>query len=370
MDRNKVIVKTSVLGIIGNVLLVVAKIFVGVLAASVSIITDAVNNLTDALSSLVTVVGTKLSGRRPDRKHPYGHGRIEFITSSIIGVFIFVAGASAVYESIMSLINGDAPTYSVYSFIVISLAVIAKIGLGLYFRMQGKRVDSDALKASGIDALLDSILSFGTLVGAIVSYFWGLHLEGYIGIAIGLFIIKSSIDVYRESASKIIGERTEQALIDRISADIAKDEQVFGVYDLIINNYGADRNIGSVHVEVDDNLTAKEIQFLERRIAYLCYLKYHTIMTVGVYAKNVDTELNKTIKSEVYAILSEFPEIIQVHGFYVETEKKIISADVIISFDVRDAEKIYETAKSKIVAAFPDYTVELILDRDFSVSQS
>ena len=368
MDRNKIIIKTSVLGILGNVLLVVAKIFVGVLAASVSIITDAVNNLTDALSSLTTVVGTKLSGRRPDREHPYGHGRIEFITSSIIGVFILVAGATAVYESVMSLIDGDAPTYSVYSFIVISLAVLAKIGLGIYFRAQGKKVNSDALKASGIDALLDSALSFGTLVGAVISHFFGLHLEGYIGIAIGLFIIKSSIDVYRESASKIIGERTDKELINRISEDIAKDEQVYGVYDLIINNYGADRNIGSVHVEVDDDLTAKEIQFLERRIAYLCYLKYHTVMTVGVYARNVETELNKSIKSRVFAILSEFPEIIQVHGFYVDPETKIISADVIISFDVKAAETIYETAKSRIAAAFPEYTVELILDRDFSVS--
>lgn len=368
MDRNKVIVKTSVFGITGNILLVFAKILVGVLAASISIVTDAVNNLTDALSSLITVIGTKLSGKRPDRKHPYGHGRIEFITSSIIGVLIFVAGATAVYESVMSLIGGDAPTYSVYSFIVISLAVLAKIGLGLYFRAQGKKVNSDALKASGIDALLDSVLSFGTLVGALVSFFFGLHLEGYIGIAIGLFIIKSSVDVFRESASKIIGERTEKELIDQISADIAKDEQVFGVYDLIINNYGADRNIGSVHVEVDDDLTAKEIQFLERRIAYLCYVKYHTVMTVGVYAKNTETELNKSIKSRVYAILSEFPEIIQIHGFYVDPEKKVISADVIISFDVKEAEKIYDTACERVSAAFPDYSVQIILDRDFSVS--
>ena len=140
------------------------------------------------------------------------------------------------------------------------------------------------------------------------------------------------------------------------------------MYDLIINNYGADRNIGSVHVEVDDDLTAKEIQFLERRIAYMCYEKYHTVMTVGVYAKNTETELNKSIKSRVYSILSEFPDIIQVHGFYVDPERKIISADIIISFEVKNAEKIYAEACAKVSADFPDYSVQIILDRDFSVS--
>ena len=153
-----------------------------------------------------------------------------------------------------------------------------------------------------------------------------------------------------------------------MSADIAKDEQVFGVYDIIINNYGTDRNIGSVHVEVDDDLTAKEIQFLERRIAYLCYEKYHTIMTVGVYAKNTEDELSKSIKSRVFATLSTFPEILQIHGFYVDAENKVISADVIISFDVKNAEEIYSAAKEKIAKEFPDYNVHLVLDRDFSLT--
>lgn len=368
MNREKEIITTSVIGVIGNVLLVIGKIIIGLLAASISIITDAVNNLTDAMSSIVTVVGTKLSDKRPDKKHPFGYGRIEFITSSIIGMFIVAAGVMAIYESVNSLIKGESPTYSLYSFIIIVLAIIVKIVLGLFFKNRGNRVNSDALKASGTDALLDSILSLGTLVGAIISFFFGVHLEGYIGIAIGLFIIRTSFEVFRESISKIIGTRADAEFVSAMTDDIMKNEHVYGVYDLILNNYGTDRYIGSVHIEVDDDMTAKEIQFLEREIAYVCYDKYHTIMTVGVYAKNVENEFSRTVKESIIKAIAHHPEIIQTHGFYVNEEKKIISIDIIISFDCKDIEKLYEHVNSEITKLYPDYTVHIILDKDYSVS--
>ena len=369
MDRDKQIIRTSIVGIAGNVLLVIGKIIIGLLAGAISIITDAVNNLTDALSSIVTIVGTKISNKKPDRKHPYGHGRAEFITSSLIGMLIFVAGFMALYESIGSLISGEEPTYSIYSFVVISLAIVVKIVLGLFFRMRGKKANSDALKASGLDALLDSVLSLGTLVCAIISYTTNVHLEGYVGIAIGLFIIKTSVDVFRESVSKIIGERTDADFIKNMTDDILQDERVYGVYDLILNNYGTDRNIGSVHVEVDDKITAKEIQRLERDLAFLCYEKYHTIMTVGVYARNAETEFEKESKEKANAVVAKYPEIIQMHGFFIDEEKKLLSLDIIVSFDCADASVVHGCVREDLMKLFPEYSVQVILDRDFSVSE-
>lgn len=368
MKRENEIVKTGVVGIAGNVLLVAGKITIGFLASSISIITDAVNNLTDAMSGIVTIVGTKLSTKKPDRKHPYGHGRTEFITSALIAMLIFVAGFLAIYESVTSLIEGSAPTYDVYSFVIISLAVLAKIALGLFFRARGNRFSSDVLRASGTDALMDSILSFGTLVGAVVSYYTGVHLEGYIGIVIGLLIIKSAIDVFRESASKIIGERTDEKFAKDMIGDIGQIPSVLGVYDLIINNYGADRNIASVHVEVDDKMTAKEIQALERTIAYLCYEKYNTIMTVGVYAKNDETDEQKEIKQKILDIVSDYPEIIQTHGFYADEDSKLISVDIIITFECDHAEQTYKEVCERIGKAYPEYTAHVILDKDFSLT--
>lgn len=368
VKREKAIIGTSVVGIGGNVLLVVGKIIVGVFAHSISIITDAVNNLTDALSSIVTIIGTKISNKRPDKKHPYGHGRVEFLTSAIIAMIIFIAGALAIYESITSLINHDEPEYSLYSFIILAIAIAVKVFLGIFFKIRGKKLNSDVLKASGIDALLDVILTIGTLVGAIVSYTTGVHLEGYIGIAIGLFIIKTSIDVFRESASKMIGERTDKEFVDNMTADILAVEGVYGVYDLIINNYGIDRNIASVHVEVDDDMTAKDIQRLERTISYLCFDKYQTIMTVGVYAKHEETEESRRVKAVIDDVVKGFPEVIQVHGFYIDEETATVNFDVIISLDSKDERGIYKSVHDKLHELLPEYHIHIVLDRDYSLT--
>ncbi|MBO4682779.1 MAG: cation diffusion facilitator family transporter, partial [Bacilli bacterium] len=171
--REKGIARTSIVGIVGNFILVATKATIGFIAGSVSIIMDAVNNLTDSLSSIITIIGTKLSGKKPDKKHPFGHGRIEYITSAIVGIIILVAGITAIYESILSIVdhfqNGTMADYSIVSLIIIGVAVFIKLSLGIFFRLQGKKYDSDVLKASGVDALFDVLLSLGTLVGAIVS---------------------------------------------------------------------------------------------------------------------------------------------------------------------------------------------------------
>ena len=161
-NREKAIVKTSFIGIIGNVILVAFKAFVGIIAGSISIIMDAVNNFTDALSSIITIAGTKLANKKADKKHPYGYGRIEYLTSTLIAMLILFAGSMAIYESIKSIIdhfqNGTMPNFATYSIIIIAVAILFKVGIGLFFRKRGKEYDSDALSASGIDALFDSIL--------------------------------------------------------------------------------------------------------------------------------------------------------------------------------------------------------------------
>lgn len=368
MNREKQIVRTSAVGIGGNLLLVAAKSVIGFLSGSISIVTDAINNLTDVLSSVVTIVGAKLAAKHPNKKHPYGYGRIEFVTSSLIGMLIFLAGAMAIYESITSLVKGEEPTYTVYSFVVVSLAVLFKVGLGLYFRYKGKAVDSVALRASGTDALLDSALSFGTLVGAVISYTTGVHLEGYIGILIGLFMLRSAIEVFRESGSKIIGERVDSEFVAQMTQTIMDMPEVYGVYDLIVNNYGPDRNIASVHIEVDGQLTAKQIQILEREIAYVCYTRFHTLMTVGIYARNDQTPAEVAAREVVYEVIGQHPEIIQTHGFFLDEDNHTISVDIIITFDCDYADDVYNAVHAELHQRFPGYAVHIVLDRDYSLT--
>ena len=370
--REKTIVRTSIIGIIGNILLVGFKATIGFIAGSVSIIMDALNNLTDILSSVITIIGTKLSNKKPDKKHPFGHGRIEYITSVLIAALILFAGGLAIYESIKSIIdyfqNKTLPEFTILSLVIIGFGILIKLGIGIFYKIQGKRVDSSSLKASGTDALWDAVLSTATLVGAIFAYTLKWYVEGYLGILIGLFIIKSGIGILRESFSLIIGERHDKDEIASIRKDICEIEGVKGAYDLIINSYGHNKNIGSVHIGVCGNLTAREVQTIERNINAMMYQKYHTIMTVGIYADSTESEKSKEIHQTLVNIIKNYKTILQLHGFFVDEEKMFCNFDLVISFDEKDPEKVIDEVKSAMEKAFPDFTFLVTLDNDYSLS--
>lgn len=366
MNREKKIIHTSVVGIIGNVLLVTGKAIIGLIAGSISIILDAINNLTDTLSSIVTIIGTKLSAKKPDKKHPYGHGRVEYLTSLAVSIIILVTGGSAIYQSINSLIKGDTAEYSDISFIIISLAILVKVGLGLYFRKVAKKVNSDALKGSGTDALFDSLLSLATLIGALVARFTGVFIEGYLGILIGLFIIKTGVEILKDAVSSIIGERASNEFAIAIKQTVNSFPEVIGSYDLILNNYGHNRSIGSIHIEVDDSLTAKEIHPLTRKIAQEVYLKFGVILTVGIYASNTSNPEIREIRKDVYKLMDVYSNIKQIHGFYVDEQLKTISFDILISFDEENPDELRKQIISDMKNKHPNYEYYVVIDNDFS----
>ncbi len=366
MNREKKIIQTSIIGIIGNLALVAGKAIVGFIAGSVSVILDAVNNLTDALSSVVTIIGTKLSTKKPDKKHPYGHGRVEYVTSFIVSIIVLVAGGSAIYESINSLIQGVTPSYTDISLIVIAVAILVKVALGLYYTRVAKKVNSDALKGSGVDALFDSLLSLSTLVGALIARYTGVVIEGYLGILIGLFIIKTGVEILRGALSNIIGERASNEIATAIKDTVNSFPEVLGSYDLILNNYGPNRSIGSIHIEVSDNLTAKEIHPLTRKISQEVYLKFGVILTVGIYASNTSNPEIKEIKQCLEEHIKEVPTIKQVHGFYVDEELKMISFDILIDFDEPNPEGVKNNIIEKLKEHHPNYNYSVIIDNDFA----
>ncbi len=370
--RESTIIRTSIIGIIGNIFLVGFKATIGFIAGSISIVVDALNNLTDALSSVITIVGTKISNKKPDKKHPFGHGRVEYITSTLVAFLILFAGGLAIYESIKSIIdysqNKTLPQFTVWSLAIIGVAILVKVGIGIFYKIQGKKVNSSALKASGTDALWDAALSTGTLIGAIFAYTLGWYVEGYLGILIGLFILKSGIGILRESFSLIIGERHDKEEINNIKKDICAIEGVQGAYDLIINNYGPNKYIGSVHIGVANNLTAREVQIIERNITAMMYMKYNTIMTVGIYADFIETETSKNIHQYLLTIVQDNKNILQLHGFFVDEDKKLCNFDLVISFDEKEPEALIENVKKQLEEKFPEYTFIVTLDSDYSLS--
>ena len=366
INRDKKIIQTSFIGIAANILLVVAKAIIAFIAHSVALFTDAINNLTDSLSSAITIVGTKLAGKKPDKKHPYGHGRVEYLLTLIIGVIILFAGVMAIYESIKALIDNSVAEYNIVSLIVIALAVGVKVFIGLYYMKVGKAVNSEPLKASGKDALFDVLLSTATVVGIITSLIWGINIEGYIGIVIGLFILRTSIEVLHDGVSLIIGERASEEEIQKIKELVSSFDQVKGVYDLIINSYGTNKIIASIHIEVDDKLTAVDIHHLTRSIVSKVYAETGTILTVGIYATNETNPEVKKIKEFIYELVEKEKGINQIHGFYLDEERKLITFDLIFDFEYEKPQKKIAELINLLKNKYPEYSFYIIQDTDFS----
>ena len=365
MERSQKIVRTSVLGIIVNVVLVAFKATVGFIAGSIAVILDAVNNLSDALSSIITIIGTKLAGKAPDKKHPYGHGRIEYITSVIISVIVLIAGVTSGKESIEKIISPTAADYSVVSIIIIVAAIAAKLLMGRYVKKVGKEINSGALIASGSDALFDALVSGGTLAAALISIIWGLSLEGWFGIVISLFILKAGIEMLVETVNSIIGTRADKELTDKLKEKVGGYPEVRGVYDITLHNYGPTQIMGSVHIEVDDNMTAKEIHKLTRTISADVYMTMGIVLTVGIYAANAGDPVIDEIKKLLDAEKEAHEGILQIHGFYADTEQKTVVFDLVIDFKA-DAEEIKTAVEKDMKEKYPDYGFYIVVDSDYS----
>ena len=371
--REKAIVLTSSIGIGGNALLVAFKVFVGILAGSISIIVDAVNNLTDALSSLLTIIGAKLSNKKPDKKHPFGYGRVEYLSAMMIAVLILLAGGTAIVESVKSIIayfqEGEMASYDLTAFLIIAAAIAVKITLGLFFKIRGKQVKSEALSNSGTDALMDSVLSLSTLIGALIGKYANVYVEGYLGCAIGCFILYSGFKALKESLSSIIGERVDKDTVDGLKKLILSHKEVKGVYDLILNSYGVDRVIASAHMELDDNMTAKEIHKLTRTIQAEAYKKYRFLLTLGIYASNESCPKAKAIKEDLAKLVYAEPHIIQMHGYYLDEETSTVTFDVIFSYEEKDPASKIKAITAKLKEKYPEINFYPVLDRDFSEEQ-
>ena len=311
MERNNVIIKTSVLGIVVNIILVLFKATVGFIANSIAIVLDAVNNLSDALSSIITIIGAKLSGKAPDKEHPYGHGRIEYIASTIIAVIVLAAGIAALKESFGKIISPEAANYTAPTLIVVIASIMVKFALGSYVRNVGNKINSKSLVASGTDAFMDAVISFSTLIAAGISIIWKLSLEGYFGLVISIFIIKAGIEIMKDTLSSMIGERIEGELAESIKKRVSEYKEVEGAYDLIIHDYGPSKKMGSIHIQVNDNMTAKEIHKLTRDIQLKLLSEFGIVMTIGIYASNDSDKEAVKIKKELDDIIEEYPEIIQ-----------------------------------------------------------
>ena len=365
-DRNKIIVRTSMVGIFTNVFLVAFKATVGILSNSIAVILDALNNLSDAVSSLVTIIGSKLSTMKPTKRHPMGYGRIEYMSAMIVAFIVLYAGLAAGVRSVRNIFEPQEANYSVTSLIIIGVAVVVKIVLGRYVKAKGKQVNSQALVASGFDALFDAILSFSVFVSAIIFIVFVISLEAYVGLVISVFIIKSGIEMMLDTVNDILGHRADPEVASKIKHIACQVPEVMGAYDLFVNNFGPDKDYATIHVELPDTLTVEQVDVITRQIQQNVYSQTGVILTgVGVYSHNTKDDEAAEIRNNVRKIVLDHEWAIQMHGFYVDVKERTMRFDVVFSFEIDSAEG-QQIIFDQISKEYPDYDITIVADIDIS----
>lgn len=361
--RVKGIIIASIVGIIANLLLTAFKMVVGFLANSIAIILDGVNNASDALSSIITIVGTKLAGMRPSHNHPFGYGRIEYITSMVIAVIILAAGVVSARESIVKIISPAENDYTWITVTVVVVAIFVKIFIGIYLKRAGKRYDSQALVASAVDSNYDAVISFGTLVAALVSMFWNINIDGIVGLIISVFVLKAGIDILKDALDPIIGERENDNFGRQIKEYVSSFDGVIGATDLVLDNFGPQDIIGVIRIGVNDTMPASRIYEISRGIERGVKKKFGVSMMVGIYTVN-DSPEYAPMHAHLQDLAAKHPEVLEVHGFYVEERTHTVNFDIVIDFK-SDTESVRNSIIDEMKKKYPNYTFNVVTDQDF-----
>ena len=315
--RGKYGVLSGLVGIVTNLILCSIKIFAGLISGSLSIMADGINNLSDAGSSIVTMVGFKLATLPPDEEHPFGHERIEYISGMIVAFIIVIIGLSLLKSSIEKIINPTPVEANVYVYIILVSSILLKLWQGMFNRKVGKKINSTAILATAQDSLNDVISTFVVLVGIIVSILTSLNIDGYLGILVSLFILKSGIDLVRETAKPLIGVAPSKEEVEEISNKILSYDGILGIHDLVFHSYGPNKKFITVHTEVDASvnvmLSHDMIDNIERDF------KYDLNIDLVIHMDPVDIQDENTnfYKKVVQEIIENYDSTFSIHDFRI-----------------------------------------------------
>ena len=371
LTREKKILHASMVGIVSNIALCGAKAAIGILSNSIAIVLDAMNNLSDALSSVLTFAGIRLAGRPANRNHPFGFGRFEYLTTMTIALIILATGVFSLVQSFRKAVDPEPSEYTWVGLAVLAAAVAAKLAMSRYFRKSGEAAASETLKVTASDALFDAVITAATLTAALVSVFFGdvaPWLDGVLGIGISAVIIRAGFKMVMSPLDRLLGERVDHALIEKLKKEISADSEVKGVYDVIIHDYGPGRKLGSVYIGVEDTMSAHEIQDLTRRIQSRILGRYGILFTIGVHAMNWKDPASRVMYDRIMDMLKRTPGVIEVHGLYIDPKDRTISFDVVVDFNVKDLEGFRRKLVSEVRDCYPDYRSDVVIDYDYSTS--
>ena len=364
-SRDSIITTTSGLGIAVNLLIASAKVIVGIIASSIAIISEGVNNASDALTSVLTLIGAKLAKKHPDSKHPFGHGRVEYLTSLVIAAFILFTGIELIIGSVGKIIEPTDPSISYLSLIFIAVTAVIKLFLGLYTIKMGKKAGSEALVGVGLDCRNDCFASIITILAAVVFLVFRVSLDAYAGILTSLLILKAGIDILTETVSLIIGKPGDKELAEQIYREIRSTEGIVNAADLMLHNYGPDAYSGSVNVEIDHEKTVGEVYAILHALQLRIMHEHKVTIVFGIYAVDNDHEDSRQIRKELASFVREHKHITSYHAVYIDPNTDDIYCDLVVDYDLRDWGALEKEFKEYMATLHPDKSIMLTIETDF-----
>ncbi|MBQ4177258.1 MAG: cation transporter [Lachnospiraceae bacterium] len=361
--RNHDIIHAGIVILVVETLLFTFKFIIGHRIESIALESDAVNNLTDALYALITIITTWFAGKSPDRSHPYGYGRIEYLSVLSISILGLYLGLNMTSSVLSGFLKPEIPEYDLSAYIQIIAGLIVKAFLCIYMLAAGRKTQSPALKSFGEDAVLDILLSLGPLVSAYVFLRFHLYLELWISVIICFFILRAAAQTLVQTADALVGRRSDRQFLHDLKRTVMTVDGVEGVHDVSVHNYGKMQEFGSIHISVSGRLSARQVDEISREICHLVLEKHgFTIKTVGVYTVDGGNEVCTRMEEEIRTFLEGYDDVLQVHGLLVDADRKDINADVVIDYAALRRQMVYDEIEMRLKEKYPEYRVYITRD--------
>ena len=364
-NREGVVVTVSALGILVNLISAAVKVVIGVAVSSIAIVSEGVNNATDSATSLITIVGTKLSAKHPTEKHPFGYGRIEYLTSLLISVLILITGAELMESSVKLIFHPEEMSISYSTMAIIAVSALIKLLLGTFTIKEGKRVDSSSLVALGTECRSDSVVSVITLVTALVFLIFHISLDAYAGIIMSLIVLKAGFEVLKDTLSDLLGQAGEEELAQELYRIIRAEPLVLNAADMMLHNYGPDAFSGSVNVEIDHSKTVGEVYAALHELQLKIMHEKHITMVFGIYAVDRDHQEIRRLRDQVAAFVREQPHVTSYHALYIHPNGQDLYVDLVVDYNLADWDSLRQEFTAYMAGLYPDKHLELVIETNY-----
>lgn len=364
-SREGVVVVTSVLGILINLILASVKVVIGLAVSSIAIVSEGVNNATDCGSALITIVGTKLSAKHPTEKHPFGYGRIEYLTSLLISVMILVTGFELLKSSVELIFHPEEMSISYVTLAIIAVSALVKLVLGTYTIGQGKKVDSGSLVAVGADCRNDSVVSLVTIVTALTYLIFHISLDAYAGIIMSAVVLKAGLEILKDTLADLLGQSGEKELAQQLYKIIRSEPVVLNAADMMLHNYGPDAYSGSVNVEIDHEKTVGEVYAALHNLQLKIMHEMNIVMVFGIYAVDRDHEGMRELRRQIGAFVREQAHVTSFHALYVDPANEDIYVDLVVDYDLTDWDGLRKEFTEYMAKLYPGRRLELVIETNY-----